>query len=146
MSWSESQLNRVAELTDAQLRCLRLVPFGSSKRIAQRLGISHNTVNLHIGAGMAKLGEMRADVKADDAESLAALARGEALPEQAASGAGELDAFIEQLLAERKDFVQQRGMEAVGPLMGAVMGEFRGRVDGALVSERLRVKLGEFLG
>lgn len=79
-------------------------------------------------------------------DALAALARGEALPEQAASGAGELDAFIEQLLAERKDFVQQRGMEAVGPLMGAVMGEFRGRVDGALVSERLRVKLGEFLG
>jgi len=27
-----------------------------------------------------------------------------------------------------------------------VMGKFRGRVDGALVSERLRVKLEEFLG
>lgn len=100
----------------------------------------------------AVLGELLAAVadgklaKEGVEDALAALARGEALPEQAASGAGELDAFIEQLLAERKDFVQQRGMEAVGPLMGAVMGEFRGRVDGALVSERLRVKLGEFLG
>jgi glutamyl-tRNA(Gln) amidotransferase subunit E len=100
----------------------------------------------------AVLGELLAAVadgklaKEGIEDALAALARGEALPEQAASGAGELDAFIEQLLAERKDFVQQRGMEAVGPLMGAVMGEFRGRVDGALVSERLRVKLGEFLG
>ena len=100
----------------------------------------------------AVLGELLAAVadgklaKEGVEDALAALARGEALPEQAASGEGELDAFIEQLLAERKDFVQQRGMEAVGPLMGAVMGEFRGRVDGALVSERLRVKLGEFLG
>ena len=42
--------------------------------------------------------------------------------------------------------MQQRRMEAMGPLMGAVMGEFRGRIDGALVSERLLVKLEEFLG
>ena len=30
--------------------------------------------------------------------------------------------------------------------MGAVMGEFRGRVDGALVNERLRARLEVFLG
>ena len=79
-------------------------------------------------------------------EALATLARGEPLPQQAAGAAEELDAFIDALLAERKDFVQQRGMEAVGPLMGAVMGEFRGRVDGALVNERLRARLEVFLG
>ncbi|OIR10910.1 MAG: hypothetical protein BEU05_01245 [Marine Group III euryarchaeote CG-Bathy2] len=101
------------------------------------------------GAALGELLAAVADgklVKEGVDDALAALARGETLPEQAVSGAGELDAFIEQLLTERKDFVQQRGMEAVGPLMGAVMGEFRGRVDGALVNERLRVKLEEFLG
>ena len=79
-------------------------------------------------------------------KALATLARGEPLPQQAAGAAEELDAFIDALRAERKDFVQQRGMEAVGPLMGAVMGEFRGRVDGALVNERLRARLEVFLG
>ena len=73
------------------------------------------------------------------------LVRGEALQLESGSEA-ELDTFIDGLLTERKDFVQQRGMQAVGPLMGMVMSEFRGRIDGALVSERLQAKLEEFLG
>lgn len=53
------------KLTDSQLACVRLVPIGSSKRIAQRLGISPHTVDTHLRAAMKRLGiSARADVAA----------------------------------------------------------------------------------
>ncbi|MDP6489693.1 MAG: Glu-tRNA(Gln) amidotransferase subunit GatE [Candidatus Poseidoniia archaeon] len=131
-----------------------LVTMGSSPKLAARL-LLHQLPELRKAglptpskAALEELLEAVASGKlakegVDDA--LATLARGEALQLESSSDA-ELDAFIDELLAERKDFVQQRRMEAMGPLMGTVMGEFRGRIDGALVSERLLVKLEEFLG
>jgi DNA-binding CsgD family transcriptional regulator len=43
-------------LTEAQLACVRLVGLGSSKRIAPRLGISHNTVDEHLKEARRRLG------------------------------------------------------------------------------------------
>ena len=127
---------------------------GSSPKLAARL-LLHQLPELRKAGlptpGKAALEELIEAVASgklakegvDDA--LATLARGEVLRLESSSNADQ-DAFIDELLAERKDFVQQRRMEAMGPLMGAVMGEFRGRIAGALVSERLLVKLEEFLG
>jgi glutamyl-tRNA(Gln) amidotransferase subunit E len=52
-----------------------------------------------------------------------------------------VDAVIARVLAERSDFVQARGMAAIGPLMGPVMAELRGKADGAVISERLKAAL-----
>jgi Glu-tRNA(Gln) amidotransferase subunit E-like FAD-binding protein len=51
--------------------------------------------------------------------------------------AGALRGLIESLVEERLDFVTQRGMGAIGPLMGIVMGQAQG-VDGKEVSAILR--------
>lgn len=55
--------------------------------------------------------------------------------------AGTVDAVIQGIIDERLDFVKERGMGAMGPLMGPVMAELRGKVDGSLISERLKVAI-----
>jgi len=54
---------------------------------------------------------------------------------------GELEAIVRKIIAERKDFVSQKGKAAVGPLMGVVMKEVRGSVDGKVVSEILKKEI-----
>jgi glutamyl-tRNA(Gln) amidotransferase subunit E len=51
---------------------------------------------------------------------------------------GELEAIVKKIIAERSDFIAQKGMGALGPLMGVVMAEVRGSVDGKIVSEILK--------
>ena len=58
---------------------------------------------------------------------------------------GELARIIRRILGERKEFVREKKMAALGPLMGVVMQEVRGKVDGKLVSEALRQELERFL-
>ncbi len=50
----------------------------------------------------------------------------------------ELEAIVGKILDSRSDFVREKGRAALGPLMGVVMAEVRGSVDGKLVSETLR--------
>ena len=59
--------------------------------------------------------------------------------------ASEVDAVIADVLASRQEFVMERGMAAMGPLMGPVMAELRGKADGAVISARLRHALQEML-
>ncbi|NPE31932.1 Glu-tRNA(Gln) amidotransferase GatDE subunit E, partial [Methanococcoides sp. SA1] len=61
------------------------------------------------------------------------------------SDTAEIEAFIEKLVEERQDFINEKGAGAAGPLMGLVMGEFRGIVDGKVLSELLKQKINEFL-
>lgn len=53
----------------------------------------------------------------------------------------ELEAIVRKIIAERSDFIAQKGNAALGPLMGVVMAEVRGSVDGKLVSEVLRKEI-----
>lgn len=46
----------------------------------------------------------------------------------------ELQQQINKLIEEKKDFIKQRGRAALGPLMGVIMKNYRGSVDGKLVS------------
>ncbi|MDD1682366.1 MAG: Glu-tRNA(Gln) amidotransferase subunit GatE [Methanoregula sp.] len=50
----------------------------------------------------------------------------------------ELEKIVKKIIADRKDFIAQKGKAALGPLMGVVMAEVRGSVDGKLVSEILK--------
>ena len=51
--------------------------------------------------------------------------------------AGALREMIEEIVNDRIDFVKERGMAAIGPLMGIVMSQSKG-VDGKEVSQILR--------
>ena len=53
---------------------------------------------------------------------------------------GDLESIVEGIVLERIDFVQERGMGAMGPLMGVVMGSCPG-VDGKEVSAVLRAMI-----
>ncbi len=57
----------------------------------------------------------------------------------------ELDALIERILEEKDDFIKQKGMDAFKPLMGVVMKEVRGKIDGKVVSQRLKDKLQNYI-
>ncbi len=48
-------------------------------------------------------------------------------------------------MTQRLDFVKERGMGAIGPLMGEVMKELRGIVDGEVASSLLKKKIEEHL-
>lgn len=50
----------------------------------------------------------------------------------------DLDDFIEKLVREKRDLLVERGEGAFKPLMGVVMKEFRGKVDGRIIAEKLK--------
>lgn len=45
--------------------------------------------------------------------------------------------IVKEVVSDRLDFVKERGKDAIGPLMGVVMGRLRGRAGGKLVSDIL---------
>ena len=53
----------------------------------------------------------------------------------------ELETVVRNIIATRSDFVKEKGKAALGPLMGLVMEEVRGSVDGRLVSEILKKEI-----
>ena len=57
----------------------------------------------------------------------------------------EVHDFINDLIKEREQFIKERGMGAVGALMGPVMSEFRGKMDGGDINKILMKKIKEIL-
>ncbi len=53
----------------------------------------------------------------------------------------DLEEIVRRILSERTGFIKEKKQAALGPLMGVVMAEVRGAVDGKLVSEVLRKEL-----
>jgi glutamyl-tRNA(Gln) amidotransferase subunit E len=51
---------------------------------------------------------------------------------------GDLAAIVDKVIQSRADFIKERGMAALGPLMGVVMKECGGAADGKQVSALLR--------
>ena len=51
---------------------------------------------------------------------------------------GDLLHVVEKVVADRMDFIKERGMAAMGPLMGVVMKECGGAADGKQVSALLK--------
>ncbi|RLI83603.1 hypothetical protein DRP07_03190, partial [Archaeoglobales archaeon] len=49
------------------------------------------------------------------------------------------------LLLEKKDFIADKREKSFKPLMGLVMKEFRGKVDGKVIAELLQNKIREFV-
>lgn len=82
-------------------------------------------------------------------EALKLLAENPEMPERELvdkiGGKADLDGFIARLIEEKSDFIKERGETAFKPLMGLVMKEFRGKIDGKVVAERLKKAISEFL-
>ncbi|HDD69209.1 MAG TPA: Glu-tRNA(Gln) amidotransferase GatDE subunit E, partial [Candidatus Korarchaeota archaeon] len=57
----------------------------------------------------------------------------------------QLDEIIDTKIKELREEIFARGERAYGLLMGRVMSEVRGRIDGAIVSKRVKKKLREYL-
>jgi glutamyl-tRNA(Gln) amidotransferase subunit E len=57
----------------------------------------------------------------------------------------EIENFIKKIVREKGDFIKQKGPAALGPLMGIVMREYRGTVDGKILSQMLKKELDTFI-
>ena len=53
----------------------------------------------------------------------------------------EVEDAVDAIMIEKADFISERGMSAVGPLMGLVMQRLGGSADGKIVSQALRDKI-----
>ncbi|MDO5852940.1 MAG: Glu-tRNA(Gln) amidotransferase subunit GatE [Thermoplasmata archaeon] len=58
----------------------------------------------------------------------------------------EAEAVIDGIVREREEFVRSKGMAAVGPLMGLVMGALRGKIDGKQANDLLAKSISKLLG
>jgi glutamyl-tRNA(Gln) amidotransferase subunit E len=54
---------------------------------------------------------------------------------------GAVEEVVARIIAERADFVAERGMGAMGPLMGIVLKELGGGADGKAVSDALKAAI-----
>ncbi len=60
-------------------------------------------------------------------------------------GSDDLDEVIESIISEKSEFIKEKKMAAVGPIMGLLMKELRGKVDGKTVNEALKKKVQEMI-
>ena len=58
---------------------------------------------------------------------------------------GAVEAAVDEVLAENADMIRERGMGAMGPLMGAVMGKLGGAADGKVVSDIFKIKISKMV-
>jgi glutamyl-tRNA(Gln) amidotransferase subunit E len=137
----EDEVRALAAAGDATLAArvlLQMIPaLANGERLMARLPELFG----HLKAGRFAKEALQDILKALDADP--AMPMGDAI---AKAGAGvadvrTVDDVIAKVVAERADFVRSKGMAAMGPLMGPVMAELRGKADGGLVSERLRLAL-----
>jgi glutamyl-tRNA(Gln) amidotransferase subunit E len=57
----------------------------------------------------------------------------------------EVENFIKKMVREKGDFIIDKGPAALGPLMGIVMKEYRGTVDGKILSQMLKKEIDNFI-
>jgi glutamyl-tRNA(Gln) amidotransferase subunit E len=57
----------------------------------------------------------------------------------------DVEEFINKLIKEKEAFIKERGMGAVGALMGPVMSEYRGKMDGGAINKLLIKKIKEIV-
>ncbi|MBU4535386.1 MAG: Glu-tRNA(Gln) amidotransferase subunit GatE [Euryarchaeota archaeon] len=57
----------------------------------------------------------------------------------------DVEDIIQKIISQKEDMVKQRGMGSMGPLMGIVMKELKGKADGKLVNKVLKESIQKFL-
>ena len=64
---------------------------------------------------------------------------------QSYSSSVDVDTVIDRIIQEKKELIEERGEMAFKPLMGLVMKELRGKVDGKVIAEKLKIALKEYM-
>ncbi len=57
----------------------------------------------------------------------------------------DVDSFIEKLVESKIDLIKEKGDLAFKPLMGIVMAQLRGKVDGKIVAEKLKIAIKKYI-
>ncbi|MCK5588306.1 MAG: GatB/YqeY domain-containing protein, partial [Candidatus Lokiarchaeota archaeon] len=57
----------------------------------------------------------------------------------------EVTKIIKEIISKNEDLIKSKKMDAFGPLMGEVMQQVRGKIDGKTVSSLLKQLLQEYL-
>lgn len=57
----------------------------------------------------------------------------------------DIDAFIERLVEDKRNLIEEKGDMAFKPLMGVAMAELRGKVDGRIVAEKLKEAIKKYI-
>lgn len=122
----------------------------ASLKELSRAGISPDTIPDDSVIAVMKAVETGHAAKEAVSEILSACASGMTLDEAIETVAPafsreELQALVHTIVSERVDFIKSRGKAALGPVMGVVMKEVRGRIDGKVVSEVLEEELGRII-
>jgi len=58
-----------------------------------------------------------------------------------ATDTAKIEETARKIVSERIEFVKQRGLDSLGPLMGVVMRELRGKADGKLINKILKQEI-----
>ncbi len=114
----------------------------------RREGLDVSKLNTSLLIGTFALVENGKIAKEAVSEVLTELMHDNSSPEQIASkldlmmySKEEVEAIIDELISENIKIVQERGMGAMGPLMGKSMQKLQGKADGKLVNKLLRDKI-----
>ena len=57
----------------------------------------------------------------------------------------DVDSFIEKLVESKIDLIKEKGDLAFKPLMGIVMAQLRGKIDGKIVAEKLKIAIKKYI-
>jgi glutamyl-tRNA(Gln) amidotransferase subunit E len=57
----------------------------------------------------------------------------------------DVRAVCDRIVKSREKFIRERGESSMGPLMGIVMKELRGKVDGKIISDILSERIKQLL-
>ncbi len=122
----------------------------ASLKELSRAGISSETLSDDAIIAVMKTVESGNAAKEAVLDILTACAKGMSVPDAVsriapAFSREELQDLIHDIVSDRVDFIRTRGKAALGPVMGLVMKEVRGRIDGKVVSEVLDEELGRII-
>ncbi len=56
----------------------------------------------------------------------------------------DVNQIIENIVSKNENMIKERGMGAMGPLMGMAMKELKGKADGKLVNKLLRENIQKY--
>lgn len=140
-AWGSLLLNRareeVAELTEApSVENVSLALLGFCLEMSEAGGVTREGL-IPLSARMMTSGDWREYQGNADAIRSALENRAEELGIVPADS-GAVEEVVARIIAERADFVAERGMGAMGPLMGVVLKELGGGADGKAVSDALK--------
>ena len=143
--WLDQQLAAVAEASGTEADAVPRTLLGGLLAAREDGHIATDEGAVDLAAALLASDEgWPADGPSPTPELIALLTRRitEAADDAGLSGAADdaIEAVVRELLAERADFIRERGQSAMGPLMGVALGRL-GQADARVVSQVLHTEL-----